>query len=103
MSGGVLLTNKEDDGALRRYFEYGRACRMPMLIMMPTVRQLPSIEKLAGEYQVRVAIHNHRPEDKNFPAPESVYDAIKGMDRRIGVCIDVGHLARAGVDVATSP
>src|SRR5206468_7671924 len=42
------------------------------------------------------------PEDKNFPTPESVYDAIKGLDRRIGVCIDVGHSARAGVDVVRS-
>jgi len=102
VSGGVLVTYKEDDSALRRYFEYGRTCRMPMLIMMPTAKQLPSIEKLAAEYQVRVAIHNHGPEDKNFPTPESVYDAIKGMDRRIGVCIDVGHSARAGVDVVRS-
>lgn len=72
---------------------------MPMLIMMPSARQLPEIAKLASEYRIRVAIHNHGPEDKNFPTPESVYEAIKPLDQRIGLCIDVGHSARAGVDV----
>lgn len=102
MSGGVVVTYREDDSSLRRYFEYGRTCRMPMLIMMPTARQLPPIEKLAREYGMRVAVHNHGPEDKNFPTPESVYEAIRPLDRRMGVCIDVGHSARAGVDVVRS-
>jgi sugar phosphate isomerase/epimerase len=98
-SGGVVVTYREDDNLLRRYFEYGRTCRFPMLIMMPTARQLPLIEKLAAEFDIRVAVHNHGPEDRNFPTPASVYDAIRNLDRRIGVCIDVGHSARAGVDV----
>jgi sugar phosphate isomerase/epimerase len=101
-SGGVVVTYREEDSMLRRYFEYGRTCRFPMLIMMPSARQLPLIEKLAAEFDIRVAIHNHGPEDKNFPTPESVYEAIQGIDRRIGVCIDVGHSARAGVDVVRS-
>jgi sugar phosphate isomerase/epimerase len=102
MSGGVVITRQDEDAAIRRYFDYGRVCRMPMLIMMPTAKQLPTIAKLAAEYQVRVAIHNHGPEDKNFPTPESAYDAIRGLDKRIGLCIDVGHSARAGVDVVRS-
>lgn len=101
-SGGVVVTYKEDDSSLKRYFEYGRACRMPMLIMMPTAKQVPLIAKLAAEYQIRVAVHNHGPEDKNFPTPESVYEAIRSLDPRIGLCIDVGHSARAGVDVVQS-
>jgi sugar phosphate isomerase/epimerase len=99
MSGGVVVTYKEEDSALKRYFEYGRTCRMPMLIMMPAAKQLPAIAKLAAEYQIRVAVHNHGPEDKNFATPESVYDAIRPLDPRIGLCIDVGHSARAGVGV----
>lgn len=99
MSGGVVVTYREDDSSIRRYFEYGRTCRMPMLIMMPAAKQLPLIEKLAHEYQMRVAVHNHGPEDKNFPTPESVYEAIRPLDPRIGLCLDVGHSARAGVDV----
>ena len=99
LSGGVVVTYREDDTSLRSYFEYGRSCRMPMLIMMPTAKQLPLIEKLAKEYDIRVAVHNHGPEDKNFPTPDSVHDAIRSLDSRVGICIDVGHSARAGVDV----
>ena len=66
---------------------------------MPTARQLPLIEKLVQEYDIRVAIHNHGPEDRNFPTPESAYAAIHPLDRRIGLCIDVGHTARTGADV----
>ncbi len=99
MSGGVVVTHREDDSSIRRYFDYGRTCRMPMLIMMPAAKQLPLIEKLAHEYKMRVAVHNHGPEDKNFPTPESVYEAIRPLDPRIGLCLDVGHSARAGVDV----
>jgi len=102
VSGGVVVTRDEDDSRLRRYFDYAKACRMPMLIMMPAARQLPLIEKLVQEYDIRVAIHNHGPEDKNFPTPDSAYQAIRPLDRRIGVCIDVGHTARTGADVIAS-
>jgi sugar phosphate isomerase/epimerase len=70
--------------------------------MMPSARQLPLIDKLSAEFGIRVAIHNHGPEDKNFATPEAVYDAIRRFDRRIGLCIDVGHSARAGADVVRS-
>ncbi len=98
-SGGVIVTYREDNSGLRRYFEYAKACGFPMLIWMPNASQLPLIEKLVHEFDIRVAVHNHGPEDKNFPTPASVYDAIRPLDRRIGLCLDVGHSARAGVDV----
>jgi sugar phosphate isomerase/epimerase len=101
VSGGVVVTYKED-GSLRSYFEYAKICRMPMLIMMPNAAQLPRIEKLVQEYDIHVAIHNHGPEDKNFDTPDSVYQAIRPLDRRIGVCVDVGHTARTGADVLAS-
>lgn len=102
LSGGVVITYKEENSQLRKYFDYARVCRFPMLIMMPTAAQLPTLDKLAHEYNIRIAIHNHGPEDKNFPTPKSAYDAIRPFDRRIGLCIDVGHTARAGVDVVES-
>lgn len=98
-SGGVIVTYREDNSGLRRYFEYAKTCGFPMLIWMPNASQIPEIEKLVREFDIRVAMHNHGPEDKNFPTPASFYDVIRTLDRRIGLCIDVGHSARAGVDV----
>ena len=48
---------------------------------------------------MRIAIHNHGPEDKLWRSPLDVLQAVKGMDPRMGCCIDVGHTARTGTDV----
>ncbi|MFL5608305.1 MAG: sugar phosphate isomerase/epimerase family protein [Gemmatimonadaceae bacterium] len=60
---------------------------------------LPRIEKFARQYDIKVAIHNHGPEDKSFPSPYDVLKVVKDMDPRMGLCIDVGHTVRTGTDV----
>jgi sugar phosphate isomerase/epimerase len=65
----------------------------------PTPQTLPRLEKFAREYDMRIAIHNHGPEDKMWASPLDVLKAVKNMDPRLGCCIDVGHTARAGTDV----
>jgi sugar phosphate isomerase/epimerase len=65
----------------------------------PAPQTLPRIEKLVEEYNIRIAIHNHGPEDKLWPSPLDVLKVVKNMDPRIGCCIDVGHTVRAGTDV----
>jgi sugar phosphate isomerase/epimerase len=51
---------------------------------------------------VRAAIHNHGPEDKKFPSPDSVFKAIQSLDKRIGCCVDVGHTFRLNEDPAAA-
>ena len=65
----------------------------------PAVETLPRIEKFVKEYDIRIAIHNHGPEDKLWPSPLDVLKAVKNMDPRMGSCIDVGHAVRAGTDL----
>jgi len=96
--GGNIAFDKEDDGAIRRTFEYARLAGMPLMVCAPTLRTLPLLEKFVREYDIRLAIHNHGPEDKTFPTPQVVLAAVKGMDARIGCCVDVGHTLRAGAD-----
>jgi sugar phosphate isomerase/epimerase len=96
LSGGVVYMQNNDDAELRRYFEYARAARMPMMIIAPAHETLPKIEKLVAEYDIKVAIHNHGPEDNHFPGPKDVLAVVKDLDPRIGLCIDVGHATRAG-------
>ena len=45
-----------------------------------------------------MAIHNHGPSDKHFPTPQSALKVIKQMDPRVGLCMDIGHTMRSGVD-----
>jgi sugar phosphate isomerase/epimerase len=101
-SGGVITLAKDDDADMRRYFDYARACTMPMMIISPTHEDLPRVETFVKEYNIKAAIHNHGPEDKQFPTPQAVLKAIEGMDPRLGLCIDLGHTARAGADPVES-
>ena len=48
------------------------------------------LDKVIKSYDL-TAIHNHSPNDKRFPSPLQVYDAIQRLDHKIGVCMDIGH------------
>ena len=99
VSGGNTDMKSKDPADLRKYFVYAKACGMPMLVTAPLHENLGEIEKLAKEFDIKIAIHTHGPEDPNFPTPKVVLDAVKGMDPRMGLCIDIGHSARGGADV----
>ena len=95
-SGGNIDLKKPE--LLRKMFEYAKAAGMPMMVCAPSHETLPEVEKLVKEFNIKAAIHNHGPEDKHFPTPQSVLDAVKKMDPRVGLCMDIGHSARAGAD-----
>jgi sugar phosphate isomerase/epimerase len=57
------------------------------------------VESLVKEYNIKIAIHNHGPEDKNFPTPQSVLEVVRPLDPRCGLCMDIGHSARTGIDL----
>ena len=100
LSGGnISLT---DPNKLRAMFEYAKACGMPMMVCAPSHATLPAVEQLVKEFNIKTAIHNHGPEDKHFPTPQSVLEAVKHMDPRMGLCIDIGHTARTGTDIVES-
>ncbi|SRR5581483_2931782 len=102
MSGGNIAFPSDDPEDIRRRFEYAKTCGMPMMVCAPTHKNLATIEKFVKEYNIRIAIHNHGPEDRNFPTPASVLKAVNSMDPRCGLCMDVGHSARAGADLVQS-
>ncbi len=103
MSGGnVDMTKDTTVGQLRHHFEYAKYTGMPMMVCAPTHENMKMVESLVKEYNIRIAIHNHGPEDKNFPTPQSVLEVVRKLDPRCGLCMDVGHSARTGVDVVKS-
>ena len=99
VSAGNTDLKSEDPAVLRKYFEYARDAGIPMLVAAPTHSTLPALEKLVKEFNIKVAIHPHGPEDQHFPVPKAVLEALKGMDKRMGMCLDVGHAMRGGADV----
>ena len=100
VGGGTITLERDEDADVRSYFEYARASGMPLMVIAPTRTTLPRIERFVREYDIQVAVHNHGPEDRHFPGPQDVLPVIRDMDPRVGVCLDVGHTARTGVDVA---
>lgn len=99
-AAGAIYFPKDDDADIRSKFEYCKRAGIGVIVAGdPSVETLPRIEKFVKEYDIRIAIHNHGPEDKLWPSPLDVLKAVKGLDARIGCCIDVGHTVRAGTDV----
>jgi sugar phosphate isomerase/epimerase len=102
-AAGTIYFPKDEDADIRSKFEYCKRAGIGVIVAGdPAPETLPRIEKFVKEYEIRFAIHNHGPEDKLWHSPLDVLKEVKGMDPRIGCCIDVGHTARAGTDVVQS-
>jgi inosose dehydratase len=98
--GGVISMHKKEE--IDQAFDYAKAAGMKTIVAAPTVEMLPLVNEKIKQYGIAVAIHNHGPGDKIFPTPMSVYEKLKGMDPRFGLCIDIGHTVRIGADLIDS-
>ena len=99
---GNVDFQKDDEADMRQKFEYALKAGFPLMVCAPTHITLPKLEKFVVQYNIKIAVHNHGPEDKNFPTPQSVLEVVKDMDPRCGLCIDIGHTSRTGKDIVES-
>jgi sugar phosphate isomerase/epimerase len=97
-SCGVVYMTNEDE--VNNAFRYAKAAGLSFLVGSPDEPLLKLVERMVKQTGVALAIHNHAPTDNRYPSPESVYRLIEGMDKRMGLCIDVGHTRRLGLDPA---
>ena len=99
-AAGTVYFPKDEDDDIRSKFAYAKRAGIQVIVAGdPAPTTLPRIEKFVKEYDIRIAIHNHGPEDKIYHSPLDVLKVVGSMDPRIGCCIDVGHCVRAGADV----
>lgn len=102
-AAGAIYFSKDEDADIHSKFEYCKRAGIPVIVAGdPTPETLPRIEKFVKQYDIRIAIHNHGPEDKVWPSPLDVLKDVNKLDPRIGCCIDVGHTVRAGTDVVAA-
>ena len=94
--GGVI--GMHDPSEVKQAFEYAKAAGMRIIVGMPEPDVLSLVNEKVQEYNIRVAIHNHGPDVKIFRTPGEIYEKIQDLDRRVGLCIDIGHTMRSGVD-----
>lgn len=102
--GVVKPTANEEES--RKLFEAARRLGIDILVAEPEthgkLEELPLVmdvvEKLAKEFNIKVAIHNH-PGPKNFYwDPKVVLAAVQGRSPLLGACCDVGHYVRSGLE-----
>jgi inosose dehydratase len=93
---GVIYMKTEDE--VKRAFDYAKAAQSPLIVGAPNPELIDAVERAVKEYDLPIAIHNHGPEDKHYPSPKEILAVIKKRDKRLGVCMDVGHTVRAGAD-----
>lgn len=99
-AAGTVYFPKDEDADIRAKFDYCRRAGVKVVVSGdPTPATLPRLERFVKEYDIKLAIHNHGPEDGLWKSPLDVLAAVKNMDPRMGCCIDVGHTVRAGTDV----
>jgi inosose dehydratase len=96
--GNITMENTE--ASVRDAFQYARDAGIPTIVGSPHPDAMKILDKMVREFDIKLAIHNHGPEDERFPSPYDVYKAVQPYDKRIGLCIDVGHSMRAGTDPA---
>lgn len=93
---GVIYMKSEAE--VNNAFAYAQAAGIGVIIGVPNHDLLPLVDRKVKETDIKLAIHNHGPGDEVYPSPESVYEKIKDLDQRIGLCIDIGHTFRIGQD-----
>ncbi len=87
---------KNDEPAGRRLFDFARALGLENLSAEPDPDAFELLDQLAGEYSIRVALHNH-PKPSRYWSPDVVLASVKGRSRWIGSCSDTGHWTRSGL------
>lgn len=94
--GGVIyMKNKKE---VDQAFEYAKNAGMSLIVGVPEPDLLEYTNEKIKQYDIKVAIHNHGPGDKRYPGPDSVYEKVKDLDPRFGLCMDIGHTQRLGMD-----
>jgi len=81
-----------------RAFAYARAGGMRIIIGVPNHDLLGRAADRVRETGIKLAIHNHGPGDLLYPTAASILSRISGLDPGVGVCLDVGHETRSGLD-----
>ncbi|MGB9763750.1 MAG: sugar phosphate isomerase/epimerase family protein [Candidatus Saccharicenans sp.] len=95
---GVVYLEKPSE--VDQAFFYAQTAGLEMIIASPRPELLSLIEEKIKQTKISLAIHNHGPGDRYYPTPADAYERIKNLNHKIGLCLDIGHAVRAGIDPA---
>lgn len=93
--GPIYMRSKEEvDNA----FEYAKRVGVRVIVGVPNYELLSYVNEKVKEYDMQYAIHLHGPDIELFPDADDVWENVKDLDRRMGMCLDIGHDRRNGKD-----
>jgi uncharacterized protein len=93
MLGYRVATLDADAAVRRRVFEFAKALNIPLIIVGPEATNLPELDTLAGEFDVKVAV-----ESRTDPKP--LVAALEGRSARVGIAADTRGWLQAGIKPA---
>lgn len=96
MAFGVCGMSK-DEAATRKTFEFAKSLAIASISCEPDPDAWDVVGKLADEFGIRVACHNH-PKPSHYWNPETVLAAVEDRSALLGSCSDTGHWPRSGID-----
>jgi len=85
---------KNDEADARKTFEFAKAMGLENIACEPDPDAWPLLDKLATEYGINLACHNH-PDPSRYWNPDTVLSSQKGLGKRLGACADTGHWKRS--------
>lgn len=95
--GVVYMKSREE---VDRAFNYAGMAGVKTIICAPNYELLPYVNEKVKSADYRLAIHNHGPDNPLYPNATDIWNHIKDLDKKIGICIDIGHTLRYGDDPA---
>ncbi len=88
----------KSEAEIDRAFEYAKRVGVKLIVGVPDYELLPYVDKKVKEYGFNYAIHLHGPDIATYPDADDVWNHVKDLDPRIGMCLDIGHDTRNGKD-----
>ncbi len=93
--GPIYMKTKEEvDNA----FDYAKRVGVKLIVGVPNYELLPYVSDKVAEYDMQYAIHLHGPDIALYPDADDVWENVKDLDPRMGMCLDIGHDRRNGKD-----
>lgn len=85
-----------DEASARKVFDFAKKLGIRTIVSEPAEATVPMLDRLAQEYKINVAIHDH-PKPSHYWHPDTVLKVSQGCSKRIGACADTGHWYRSGL------
>lgn len=107
--GPIYMDYAQKDN-VKSYFDFAKRVGVKTIVGVPFENKMINgkrtrcesralceyLSDLCGEYDIRYAIHNHGPDIPYlFPTGETSWNMVRDLDRRMGLCLDIGHDFRA--------